>query len=408
MYMMRRLTPLMLILVATSLLQGQSVKTGIDNLVDTDFALLSNKRIVLVTHSAARSNTGRTTAEEFQRTARLTLLRILTPEHGFYGIVRAGVHVQDSSYNGTPMLSLYGANRKPTDRHLADADVVVVDMQDIGSRSYTYISTMTEVMDACAERGLPVVILDRPNPLGGLAVDGSVPDPGFQNFICRLPIPYIHGLTMGELAGMINGMGWLSAGTNGKARTCSLTVVKLKRWSRDMPWEFSDLSWYPTSPNIPSIEAARMYPVTGLLGELGGLSIGIGTTIPFLVVGSPSFTGSPFIIQRMQNHGIRAVWQQFMPYTGSYANTPCHGYFFSYMPGSVHRPFTAGMALICALRDAGLLTITVDAKSMFAKACGTVDYMQLLASGAPWSQIEKRCDKGVVQFRHDRTPYLLY
>lgn len=157
------------------------VKCGIDNLIDTDFALLKGRRVVLVTHAAARARSGRSTAEEFMLRKDIQLVRILAPEHGYYGVVGAGETVHADTLGGTPVVSLYGALRRPDSSMLSDADVVVIDMQDIGVRSYTYISTMTEVMEACALFARPVVILDRPNPLGGTVVDGNIPDPALRS-----------------------------------------------------------------------------------------------------------------------------------------------------------------------------------------------------------------------------------
>ena len=215
------------------------VKFGIDNLIDTEFALLSGKRVVLVSHAAARTARGTSTAEEFAGTSTLRLLRIRTPEHGFYGVVEAGKHVDDDTLLGVPTRSLYGAVRRPDASMISDADVVVIDMQDIGVRSYTFMSTMIEVMDACAEFNIACMILDRPNPLGGMTVSGGVVDDSLRSFIGRLPIAYVHGCTLGELATMANREHWLTANPKRRAQMCSLTVVRCKRWVRSASWELS-------------------------------------------------------------------------------------------------------------------------------------------------------------------------
>lgn len=387
---------------------AQNVKTGADNLFDTNFSLIKGKKVVLVTHAAARTYTGRSTAEEFQRTNEITLLRILTPEHGYYGVVGAGKHVANNHLEGTPLVSLYGANRQPTRQQIEDADVVVVDLQDIGSRSYTYVSTLVEVMEACAKYNIQMVVLDRPNPLGGLMVDGSLPDASQASFVCRLPIPYVHGMTLGELAKMTNGMGWLSADKSGKPRTCSLTVVRAKRWTRNMTWEQTGLPWYPTSPNIPTLNSVRTYPVTGVLGELGLASIGIGTTMPFMVVALPSLQTDTILIQRLSGFGVLAMKCQINPTSGMFASTVCNGYYLSYAADSTVRPFTAGMALITSLRDAGAIALTGARNSMFVKVCGTSDYYDMLVGNKPWSEIERRTLRGLNEFKMARAPYLLY
>lgn len=402
------LLTLLLSCFCAAVMQAQIVKTGADNLIDTDFALLRGKRVVLVSHAAARVYTGRTTAEEMQRASNISLLRILTPEHGFYGIVRAGERVNNDVFHGTPLISLYGANRRPMKSQIEDADVVVVDLQDIGTRSYTYVSTMTEVMEACAQYNIPIVILDRPNPLGGLMIDGTLPDTNKTSFVCRIPIPYVHGMTLGELASMINGMGWLSKTTSGKSQTCSLSVVRLKRWTRDMTWEQSGLPWYPTSPNIPTLAAVRGYPVTGLLGELGGASIGIGSTMPFMVVGGPTVHTDSVLITRLASCGVHALPCQFMPTVGAYANTVCNGYQITYQPQPGTKPFIAAMAIITSLRDSKDIVISGRSKEMFSKVCGTTDLFGLLSTGASWNDIKARAGKLVREFTITRAPYLLY
>lgn len=395
-------------IITAASLSAQTVKTGVDNLYDTGFGMLRDKRVVLVTHAAARVYTGRSSAEEFQRADNLTLVRILTPEHGFYGVVRAGDHVGNDQLNGTPLISLYGKERRPSRSLLNDADVVVIDLQDIGTRSYTYISTMTEVMDACAEFGVAVVVLDRPNPLGGTMVDGTLPDSGFASFVCRLPIPYVHGMTIGELAGMIVGEKWLSRNPNGLPRTCALTVVHCKRWSRTMSWETTGLPWFPTSPNIPTLASLRAYPVTGLLGELGGISIGIGSTMPFMAVGAPELVVDSTLISRLAAYGVQLMPCRFMPMTGVYANKVCNGYQIYYHPDSTVQPFVAGMALIAGLRDAKVIAIGSGGKAMFSKVCGTPDLYQQLSTGVSWIGIERRAARGVHDFKVNRVRYLLY
>lgn len=396
---------LILSLVVVTTVSGQ-VKPGIDNVIDTDFAMFRGKRVVLVTHAAARAATGRSTAEEFLQRKDLTVVRLLAPEHGYYGVVRAGAKVDDDTVMGTEVRSLYGQYRRPTRAMLDDADVVVFDMQDIGSRSYTYISTMTEVMDACAEYDRPFVVLDRPNPLGGTTIDGNLPDSNIKSFIARLPIPYVHGLTVGELATMINGEQWIT-------RKCSLTVVRVKRWRRSMRWEDTGLSWYPTSPNIPTIHAARGYAVTGITGELGLCSIGIGTTSPFTVMGAPDFAMDEQLEARLRRYGITARYGQFLPSSGKYSGDVCEGYYLSFATDSTFKPFHAALSIVHSLtsRDTTVLPddiASTNRGSMFTKASGSARYLWLLRQGASWDKISALCREGVDEFARRRRPYLLY
>lgn len=396
----------LLLLGSTALYASDGVKTGIDNLVDTDFSLLRGKHITLVTHAAARVKNGASTAEVLLRRTDLHIDRILAPEHGFYGVVSAGENVQPDSVGSVPVLSLYGALRRPDRSMLEGSDVVVLDLQDIGVRSYTYISTMTEVMDACGEYGLPLMVLDRPNPLGGNVIDGNIPDDSVRNFICRIPVPYVHGCTIGELATMINGQRWI-------AHPCSLTVVKCKRWKRNMTWSETDLPWYPTSPNIPTIEAIKGYATIGLIGELGLCSIGIGTSTPFTVIGAPDMPKSIALPRRLSPYGIMLMDARFIPATGKYAKLLCSGWHVQSQHHESWKPYMAALALIDALHTMRPQSwpdtlATSRSGKMFIKATGGPAIMDALQRNAPWREIEGFAVRGVLAYRSMRERYLLY
>lgn len=387
------------------------VKCGIDNLIDTDFALLRGKKVVLVTHAAARTYRGTSTAEEFLQRQDVTTLRLLAPEHGYFGVIGAGKTVVDDTVMGVPVVSLYGPKRRPDKAMLEGADLVVVDMQDIGVRSYTYISTMTEVMEACALWNVRLMILDRPDPLGGNIVDGNLPDDTLRSFIGRLPIPYVHGMTMGELATMANAEGWLTKDSLGIARTCSLTVVRCKRWKRSMTWEETGLRWYATSPNIPTINAVRGYAMTGLLGELGPCSIGMGTASPFTVIGAPDFPRDTLLEIHCLRYGVFASRARFQPSSAKYANTVCEGYYLSTQRS--WKPYHVALTLLWRLRVLrsesfpDTLAQTKHGK-MFAKACGSSELVAAIVSGKPLAELERIGRKGVVPFVARRKKYLLY
>ena len=177
---------------------------------------------------------------------------------------------------GLPVYSLYGKTRKPSPEMLKGIDVLVYDIQDIGSRSYTFISSLGLLMEAAAENNIPVVVLDRPNPLGGIRMEGALTRPGFFSFVSQFAIPYIHGLTVGELAMLLNGEGMLAEGSR-----CDLQVVKMSGWSRKMYFEETRLPWVLSSPHVPHRDSPLYYPATGIAGELYVVSIGVGYTIPF-------------------------------------------------------------------------------------------------------------------------------
>jgi uncharacterized protein YbbC (DUF1343 family) len=206
------------------------------------------------------------------------VLKVFAPEHGFRGDADAGEHVKDQrdARTGLPLISLYGANRKPTATQLADVDLVLFDIQDVGARFYTYISTLHHVMEACAEQGLPLVVLDRPNP-NGHYIDGPVLEPAFRSFVGMHPVPLVHGMTIGEFAEMINGEGWLAGGVR-----CDLTVVLCSGYDHAMSY---DLPVRP-SPNLPNAAAVALYPSLGLF-EGTVVSVGRGTDHPFQCIGYP-------------------------------------------------------------------------------------------------------------------------
>ncbi|MFN3781081.1 MAG: exo-beta-N-acetylmuramidase NamZ domain-containing protein, partial [Candidatus Kapaibacteriota bacterium] len=200
-------------------LAQSKVLLGIDVLIRDDFRILQGKRVGLVANSSSRSSTQKMTVEYFVNNPNFTFTAIFTPEHGFFTTIPAGMSVPDDSIYGVPLFSLYGSNRKPTPYQLSMVDIIVFDLQDIGVRSYTYISTLFKVMEACAEFDIPLVVLDRPNPLGGNLVDGNVTDSDKISFVSIIPVPYLHGCTIGEIALMVNGEGWLKS--NGSAKRCN-------------------------------------------------------------------------------------------------------------------------------------------------------------------------------------------
>ena len=261
------------------------VKPGIEVLREQDFKCLEGKRVGLVTNPSGVDSNLRSTVDILNDAPNVNLVALYAPEHGIRGDIYAGVKVESGTdeATGLPVHSLYGSTRQPTKEMLKGVDVMVYDIQDVGTRSYTFISTLGLVMRTCAEMDISVIVLDRPNPLGGLKVEGPLVRDGFHSFVGQYKIPYVYGLTVGELAVMINEEG-LNCGQNGKlaAARCRLSVIPMKGWSRDMLFEDTGLPWILPSPNIPYPESAIGYPSAGLCGELYNyLNIGIGYTLPF-------------------------------------------------------------------------------------------------------------------------------
>lgn len=279
------------VFAALELFAAPKVKPGIEVLEEMDFAPLKGKRVGLVTNPSGVDHNLRSTIEILHNAPGVNLVALYGPEHGVRGDVYAGGHVADTvdPVTGLPVYSLYGPTRKPTAKMLEGIDVMVYDIQDTGTRYYTFISTMGLVMEACAGLGIEVMILDRPNPLGGNKIEGCVVEQPFNSFVSQYRIPVIYGLTPGELAELINEEG-LNRGQlgNQKAVKCKLTVIPMKGWERDMVYEDTGLPWVLPSPNIPYGYTAIYYACSGPCGEIYNyLQVGISYTIPFQVFAAP-------------------------------------------------------------------------------------------------------------------------
>jgi uncharacterized protein YbbC (DUF1343 family) len=254
------------------------VLLGIDVLQENNFAILEGKRVGLVTNPTGVNSQLESTIDILHKSPKVNLVALFGPEHGVRGNFSAGDHVGNAvdKQTGVPVFSLYGKNRKPNAAAMALVDVLVYDIQDVGVRSYTYISTMGLVMEAAANYGKEVLVLDRPNPLGGERVEGNLVGEGYFSFVSQYKIPYVYGLTCGELAMLLNNEGLLK-----DSLQCSLQVLPMKNWKRTMDFSQTGLVWVPTSPHIPTWECAFYYAATGILGELDPSAIGIGYTLPF-------------------------------------------------------------------------------------------------------------------------------
>ncbi len=257
---------------------SQNVQTGIEVLQNNNFEPLANKHIGLITNPTGINRSFESTIDILHSAPNVHLKAMYSPEHGVRGDYSAGdkVNFFTDPKTNVPVYSLHGKHKKPTPEMLEGIDVLVYDIQDIGSRSYTYISTLGLAMEAAAENNIKIVVLDRPNPLGGVKMEGLVTEPGFISFVSQFPIPYVHGMTVGELALFLNEEKLLKNGTQ-----CELEVIKMDGWQRSMTFEETGLPWVPSSPHIPHAHSSSFYPVSGILGELYVMSIGVGYTLPF-------------------------------------------------------------------------------------------------------------------------------
>lgn len=385
------------------------VKLGVDVLADGGFAALGGQRIGLITHPAGVAGDMRSTIDVLMSAPGVKLVALFGPEHGARGDAPAGDKVEDykDPATGLPVRSIYGKTRKPTPEMLADIDTLVFDLQDIGSRSYTFISTLAVAMEAAAENGKRFIVLDRPNPITGVRIEGRPLDLKFQSFVGQLPIPYLHGMTVGELAQMINGEGWLKGGVK-----CDLSVIPMQGWTRDMWWDQTGLVWVPTSPHIPRADSSAFYACTGILGELGAVSIGVGYTLPFELIGKPGLDAEKLAAElngrKLPGVFFRATY--FQPFYAAHAKKTCGGVQVVLTDRNAADLTAIQFHAMDALRrlDPEIRFFGAKRDDMFDKVCGTDIIRRLIEQNAPIEDVLRAWRAGVDEFRTAREKYLLY
>ena len=315
-----------------------NVKPGIEVLRDCGFSGLEGKKVGLLTNPSGVDRSLQSTIDILYKAENVELVRLFAPEHGVRGDIYAGGHADDTvdEATGLPVLSIYGKYRKPTPEMLEGLDVVVYDIQDVGTRSYTFISALGLMMRACAENDVEVMVLDRPNPLGGNKIEGNYVEPGFFSYIGEFAIPYVYGLTVGELAQLLNEEG-LNCGEKGDepALKCKLSVVPMEGWNRSMTYEQTGLPWILPSPQVPQAQNAVGYPCAGIVGDFSGfyLNIGVGYTLPFLVFAAEWVDAEAFKAELESYHIPGVAWRtiHYKPFFGGDQGKLLHGvqYFFT-------------------------------------------------------------------------------
>jgi uncharacterized protein YbbC (DUF1343 family) len=388
------------------------VKLGNEVLVETNFKVLAGKRVGLITNPSGINSRLESTVDVLRHAPGVKLVALFGPEHGIYGDVPAGDKIASSieKRTGLPIYSLYDKTRKPTPEMLKDLDVLVYDLQDTGCRSYTFISTMGVAMEACGAAGVEFVVLDRPNPLGGLRVEGPmVEQEKCRSFVSRWNVPYVYGLTCGELAQMINANGWIT-------NQCKLTVIPMRGWERSMVWGDTGLPWVPASPHVPHGESPLYQVATGMLGEIGGVSIGIGYTLPFQCVAATNVNPHQLAtkLNDYQLPGVRFQPVTYQPFYGAFKGQLVGGVQL-YFTDPANAPLTAinYYALEALKQVAGrdLFAEALKAKKkfdMFDKVNGTDTMRLALQNGQSAAAIVATWKAGEEQFRADRKQFLLY
>lgn len=388
------------------------VVVGIDVLLEGKHdALLKGKRLGVITNHTAVNRDLLLTSELLKRKARekgFKLVAFFAPEHGIKGGGHASDEIQDErDADGIPVYSLHGKTRRPTDEMLKGIDLLVYDIQDIGSRSYTYISTLFYVMEEAAKRGISVLVADRPNPLNGVVVDGPLMEEKWRSFVGYVNVPYCHGMTVGELARFFN--------EEYKVK-CALHVIPMRGWKRSMTFADTGLPWIPTSPNIPEATSPLYYPATGILGELQLVSIGVGYTLPFKVLGAPWIDG-PELAKQLNAQklpGIRFIPFYFRPFSGKFVNEDCQGVLLNISNASTYKPIQTQYTLIGILKSlypepfANAIAASQDRQEMFNKVNGTDRVYKMIVSDKfiAWKLRELDADKRAA-FKPVRAKYLL-
>ncbi len=410
---MKKLTVLILLgLASFAFAQQPKVLPGIETLEKNDFSILKGKKVGLITNPTGMDTKLKSTVDILYDAKEVNLVALYGPEHGVRGDYEAGAHVDFyiDEYTNLPVYSLYGKSRKPSPEMLKDIDVLVYDIQDNGCRSYTFISTMGLAMEAAAENGKEFVVLDRPNPLGGNRIEGNITEDGFISFVSQFKIPYVYGLTCGELAKMLNEEGMLKNGVK-----CNLTVVPMEGWQRDMTFMETGLQWAPASPHVPFAESSFYYVCTGILGELGAVSEGVGYTLPFHLFAA-DWIKPKDLADKMNSYNIQGVMFRpiiLKPFYGKWAKQDLRGVQIHITDFSKVNLMSLQFLFMQANNelypDKNPFTIADPSRlNMFDKVCGS-DYIRTtFMKDMKYDSIKDYLNKDVESFKQKSEKYYIY
>jgi len=391
---------------------ASNVQLGVDVFFNEGgIAELKGKKIGLVTNHTGVNSEMRSTIDLFMEYApQVKLAALFAPEHGLNGQAYAFEEVDEmKGQAGIPVYSLHGKTRRPAEEMLQGIDVIVYDIQDIGSRSYTYTTTLCYVMEEAAKKGIPVIVFDRPNPINGLVVDGPMLEKKWRSYIGYLNVPYCHGMTIGELARFFNDKYQIG---------CKLKVVEMKGWKRWMSYADTGLTWIPTSPYIPESDTPQFYASTGLIGELSVVNIGVGYTLPFKVIGAPWIKAQPFAdtLNDQKLPGVRFLPFHYRPFYGVYKGKDCQGVMIIVTDPKSYRPVSTQYMILGILKNlypkqvmAKLNALEVGKKDLFCKANGNEEMLAMLQNEkyVAWKLIQYQKDERE-KFRQERKKYLIY
>ena len=355
-----------------------SVELGIDYFFSDPVAKsIQGKQIGLIVNQTSLNQKLESTVSLFLKN-HFKVKALFSPEHGIYGLSKAGEKVASLETESIPIYSLYGESRRPSEKMLKEVDVLVYDIQDIGVRSYTFASTLFYAMEEAAKYKKKLIVLDRPNPLGGAMIDGMMLDTALRSFVGYINVPYCHGMTIGELADYFNHEYQIGA---------ELVVIPMKGWKRSMTFLDTKLPWIPTSPNIPEPDTPYYYATTGLIGELSITNIGIGYTLPFKVVGAPWINAESFAshLNSQKLPGVKFVPTHYKPFFGQFKDQICHGVLIKILDTKLFKPTTTQMLILGILKSLypkqiqeALKKVSKNSKELFCKCSGTPEILNIL------------------------------
>lgn len=361
---------------------GPKVKVGADLLLNTEaLEKLKNKNVGIITNHTGVDRNMRSTIDNLTYHAPKVgykVVAIFAPEHGLTGSAYASEEILHQTHSdGIVIYSLHGKTRRPTPEMLKNIDVLIYDIQDIGSRSYTYSTTLFYAMEEAAKHNIEVIVLDRPNPINGMTIDGPMLDDHMRSMVGYINVPYCHGMTIGELAQYFNGEYQIK---------CRLTIVPMKGWNRAMTFQDTGLPWVPTSPQIPEASTALLYPTTGIIGELSLVNIGVGYTLPFKLIGAPWIDAS--ILAKTLNAqkfpGVHFEPFHYRPFYGKFAREECHGTLIVITDPQTFKPVTTQYLIIGILKSLypekfeEAMEVVKTKKEMFHKVNGTEKIFQIM------------------------------
>lgn len=404
----RRSGALPLLLAIVGVLAGTTaharVKLGIDVLLDSRIELVAGKRVGLVTNASGVDGALTPTVDRIASDKRVKLVQIFAPEHGLRGALANGDGGGDYVDPDTrvPVEGLFGKRSEPSAEALKRVDVVLFDIQDIGSRTYTYITTLGKVMTAAGRAKVPVIVLDRPNPHGGLVFEGAIRAPKYKSLIGWAPIPVTHGMSIGELARFYNEEMGLK---------CDLTVVEMEGWQRWMRWEDTGLHWVPTSPGIPHTLNAYMYVATGMVGGAGtNINEGGGNSQPFELMGAPFFEPKK-LAAALNAEGLDGVFFRPMTYRPRYGKRTgqlLHGVQLMLIDPRKFRPLRTALALLTTIQRMYPKDFEVKNEKLFGRVWGNDDILVMLRKGRSWKKIEASWQDELTAFGQKRAKHLIY